>query len=96
MTLRRFHRILGAVLVASLAIAAGDGLLCLIPCAASTVQVEGGPAIQETAQGGHCATQAVPLTQTGSSAQPQKACATDQAMAEWVGERAASRASGAG
>ena len=93
MPLRRLHRILGAVLTASLAIAAGDGLLCLIPCAASTVQVERSLAVQETAQGGHCATQGVPLTQTSSSAQPQNACATDQAIAEWVGERATSRAS---
>ena len=93
MPLRRLNRLIGAVLVGSLAIAAGDGLLCLIPCAASTVQGEGGPAIEPTGQKGHCATQGAPQTRSSSSAQPHSACATDQAIGEWTRERARSRTS---
>ena len=92
MPLRRPHRILSAILVASLAIAASDGLLCLIPCAASAATADGLP-VTEMARGGHCATGAVLRAGTEASVQPHSACAGDHAIDEWIGERAMSRAS---
>ena len=91
MPLRRLHRIPSAILVASLAIAASEGLLCLIPCAPSTAAAYG-QAVGQMGQGGHCATDGVSRAGTEPSAQPQSACAGEHAIGEWIGERAVSRA----
>ena len=93
MRLRRLHRILSGVIVASLTIAASDGLLCLIPCAASAASASDGRAPGDVAKRGHCATEGAPPARPGSSAQPQTACAGEHAIGEWIGERAVSRPS---
>ena len=91
MPLRRFHRIFSAIVVASLVIAGSDGLLCLIPCAASTAAAAS-RSVGQMAQVGHCATDGILPTEAEASAQPLSACARDYAIGEWIGERAVWRA----
>ena len=93
MSLRRLQRILSAVLVASLWIAASDGLLCLIPCVTAATTAGDGQAGRQMAEGGHCATNAVTAPGPESSVRPHSACAGDHLIGKWIGERASSRAS---
>ena len=92
MPLRRFHRILSAVLVTSLAIAVSDGVLCLIPCAGMTASTVAGTSDGDPVSGGHCATQNAAQGASESLADPSGACAGDHAIGAWIGERVISRA----
>ena len=92
MYLRR-SRILSTVLIASLAIAVSDGLLCLLPCASAVAPAADGRPSGDTLQPGHCVTADESPTPPGPSVQQGRACAAPHGVGEWVVvERATSRA----
>ena len=93
MPLRRRHRICGVLLLAAFTTAAGDGLLCLIPCFGAATSADGREAIQEPASGGHCASGHVAQTGSEASLGASGACAGDHAIGVWLGERVGSRVS---